>query len=64
MRELTQLSAASFNIGYMFGPVTAGVLADAIGIAGSFTVLGILGVIVARYLMIFSREQITINVRA
>ncbi|MCR4329452.1 MAG: MFS transporter [Candidatus Roizmanbacteria bacterium] len=45
-KEIEGLADFFYNLGWMIGPIAAGLLSDAIGISSSFTVLGVIGCIV------------------
>jgi len=59
-KEIEGLSDMAANLGYIIGPVLAGFLADRVGNAGTFSVLGLVGVIIALVLIKFTPKQITI----
>jgi len=51
----------SANLGYIFGPILAGVLADLFGIQSAFGVLGLVGAALAVTLLIFGPKHIIIS---
>ena len=54
-KEIEGLADFFYNLGWMIGPIAAGFLSDAIGISGSFTVLGVIGCIVGIVLFSISK---------
>jgi MFS family permease len=61
--EIEGLEDFAFNIGYVLGPISAGVLADTLGMKGAFSILGLLGVILAVILLVVTPKTITIKTR-
>jgi MFS family permease len=61
--EIESLEDFAFNIGYVLGPISAGVLADTLGMKGAFSILGLLGVILAIILLIITPKKIIIKTR-
>jgi len=61
--EIETLEDVSFNIGYVLGPVTAGFLADMIGIPHSFVFLGAAGAVIATGLLVFTPKKIAVRIR-
>ncbi|MBI2415962.1 MAG: MFS transporter [Candidatus Kerfeldbacteria bacterium] len=59
--EIEGLEDFSFNIGYVLGPMLAGLLADMFSIAAAFSLLGFLGAIVALVLLIITPKHIIIK---
>lgn len=60
-REIETIEDFSLNLGYIIGPITAGILADAVGNAGAFSALGIVGVIAALILLKITPRRIRIS---
>jgi len=58
--EIAGLEDFYTNIGYVIGPMSAGFLADRLGNGGTFSVLGICGVILAFYLLLHSKKHINV----
>ena len=61
--EIEGLEDFSFNLGYILGPFCAGFFADLFGITRAFSVLGIIGIIVAITLLIITPKSINIDVK-
>lgn len=59
--EIEGLEDFSANMGYIFGPILAGVLADLFGIQSAFGVLGLIGAVLAITLLIFGPKHIIIS---
>jgi len=59
--EIEGLEDFSANLGYIFGPILAGVLADLFGIQSAFGVLGLVGAALAVTLLIFGPKHIIIS---
>jgi len=59
--EIESLEDFALNIGYIFGPISAGVLADLFGIQNAFGILGLIGAVLAALLLIFGPKHIIIN---
>ncbi len=57
-REIEAMGDFYTNIGYVVGPVAAGVLADKVGIAGAFSVLGIISAVCAALLFLLAPRKI------
>lgn len=55
--DIEALGDFSTNIGYVFGPMTAGFLADKVGNAQSFALLGIVGFVATALLYRFSKFE-------
>lgn len=53
--EVEGLSDFTINLGYIFGPITAGLLSDKIGISHSFAVMGIFNVVLIVFLFRFAK---------
>ncbi|MCX6713204.1 MAG: hypothetical protein NTY66_03300, partial [Candidatus Vogelbacteria bacterium] len=60
--EIAGLGDFAFNLGYIFGPISAGFLADWLGMNISFTLVGVLGVIISLVLLTWSPKHINIEV--
>jgi MFS family permease len=60
--EIESLEDLSFNSGYIFGPITAGILGQWLGIPGAFSVLGLIGVVLAAILLVITPKNITIKI--
>lgn len=58
--EIESLEDFAFNMGYVVGPILAGVLADILSMAGAFSMLGLFGVILAIILLIITPRKITV----
>jgi len=61
--EIESLEDFAFNIGYVLGPISAGVLVDFLGMKATFSVLGLLGVILAIIFLIVTPKNIIIKTR-
>ncbi|MFA5986270.1 MAG: MFS transporter [Parcubacteria group bacterium] len=61
--EIEGVEDLSFNSGYIFGPVFAGVLAGLLGIPGAFSVLGLIGVVLAAVLLVVTPKNILIRIK-
>lgn len=59
--EIEGLEDFSANMGYIFGPILAGILADLFGIQSAFGVLGLVGAGLAVILLIYGPKHIIIN---
>jgi MFS family permease len=59
-REIEGLEDLYTNIGYVIGPVVAGVLADLVGNSKTFSVLGVMGVLAAVYLFKITPKKINV----
>lgn len=59
-KEIEGLTDLANNIGYIIGPIIAGILADKIGNIQSFSVLGIAGVIVSYIILRITPKKIHI----
>lgn len=62
--EIESLEDFAFNIGYVLGPISAGVLADVVGIKSAFSVLGVLGAMLAVFLLLRTPKSIIIKTKA
>ncbi|PIZ99226.1 MAG: hypothetical protein COX77_02150, partial [Candidatus Komeilibacteria bacterium CG_4_10_14_0_2_um_filter_37_10] len=59
--EIEGLEDFAFNIGYVLGPISAGILADIFSIPVAFSILGLFGVILAFVLLMITPKSIDIN---
>lgn len=59
-KEIEGLEDLYTNLGYVIGPALAGFLADRLGNAKTFSVLGIMGVLTAIYLMKITPKKINV----
>lgn len=59
-KEIEGLEDLYTNVGYIIGPALAGFLADQIGNAKTFTVLGVAGALVAAYLLKVTPRKINV----
>ena len=57
-REIEALGDFYTNIGYVVGPMVAGLLADKVGIAGSFSYLGIFCAVCGALLLVMAPRKI------
>jgi MFS family permease len=62
--EIEALEDFSVNLGYIFGPISAGFLAEIINIPAAFSILGISGTILAIILFFKSPKHVIIKTRA
>jgi len=60
--EVVGLEDFSFNIGYVLGPISAGILADVLSIPAAFSLLGLVGVIMASILLVVTPKHIIIKI--
>lgn len=58
--EVESLSDFYTNLGFVIGPISAGIMADAFGNAGAFSIVGIVGLIIALFLYRIAPEKIHI----
>lgn len=61
--EIESLEDFAFNIGYVIGPISAGILADVLGMKGAFSILGLFGVILAIILLMVTPKNIIIKIK-
>ncbi|RJQ35070.1 MFS transporter [Candidatus Parcubacteria bacterium] len=61
--ETEGLADLAQNTAYIFGPFFAGVLADVVGIASAFTILGLVGFLAAAVLLFLTPNKIFIPVK-
>ncbi|MFA5871362.1 MAG: MFS transporter [Parcubacteria group bacterium] len=61
--EIESLEDFFNNIGYIVGPIIAGLLADLVGFSEAFSVLGLAGALLSIILLVFSTKSITVKVR-
>lgn len=62
-KEIEALSDFSTNIGYVIGPIIAGFLADRVGNAQTFSILGLSGMIIAIILILKTPKSINIDIQ-
>lgn len=62
-REIEGVEGAAFNLGYLFGPIAAGILADFIGIKNAFSIMGMIGIVLAIILLLVMPKSIIIKSR-
>jgi MFS family permease len=60
-REIEGLEDFFTNLGYVFGPILAGLLADTLGDLGAFSALGLAGVVSALFLLQYAAKAIVIK---
>lgn len=60
--EIEALEDSFCNLGYIVGPVSAGILADFMGLFGAFRILGIVGIILSLVLIKVTPRKIQIKV--
>lgn len=60
-KEIAGLEDFYTNIGFVIGPVIAGLLADTLGNAGAFSIMGLIGMILAIILLCITPKSININ---
>jgi len=61
--EIEGLEDFSTNVGYIIGPIAAGILADLFGMQAAFGILGLIGAILAVLLLIFGPKHIIIDTK-
>lgn len=61
--QIQGLEDFAFNIGYVIGPILAGILADVFSISVAFSILGFFGLLLAVILLKFSPRTIVIKVK-
>jgi MFS family permease len=61
--EIEGIEDSSFNIAYVLGPFAAGIFADVFGIQTAFSILGLIGVILAIILVIVNPKKIVIRTK-
>lgn len=62
--EIEGLSDFSVNIGYVVGPVMAGILSDVFSIPAAFSLVGIVGAVLAVFLLLFTPRSINLDMPA
>lgn len=62
--EIEGLEDFSFNLGYILGPLFAGLCADLLGIPLTFSLLGVAGVMVALFLLKFTPRHIRLKAKS
>lgn len=60
-KEIEGLVDLYTNLGYVFGPILAGILSDTFGYAGTFTTLGVFGVVTAFILYMSVDKRISMK---
>jgi len=63
-KEIEALSDFFINLGYVVGPIAAGYLADRVGNAQTFSVLGMGGIILSIILLVVTPRHITLHASA
>jgi MFS family permease len=61
--EIEGVEDFSFNFGYVAGPVLAGLLADSVGISLTFSILGVLGVLLSLVVFVIVPKNIIIKLK-
>ena len=61
--EVEGMTDLTTNIGYIIGPVTAGIFSDRIGIGSSFAVLGVVNTIIIAILLVVTPKHIKVPQR-
>ena len=61
--QIQGLEDFAFNIGYVVGPILAGILADIFSIPIAFSILGFIGLFLAVVLLRFTPTSIVIKVK-
>lgn len=61
-KEIEALQDFFTNLGYIFGPIFAGIIADMVGNLESFAYLGIIGIYIVIAIMVITPKHITIKV--
>jgi MFS family permease len=62
--EIEGLEDFAFNVGYVVGPLSAGILADNLGTEAAFSAVGLLGVALALVLLSVTPKSIVIKTKA
>lgn len=60
--EIEGVEDFSFNFGYIFGPISAGLFADFLGIPVTFTILGLMGILLVTIVSLVLPKEINIKV--
>ena len=60
-KEITALEDFSFNLGYIFGPLMAGILSDVFSIPLAFSILGVAGSVTALILLKITPKKIAVK---
>jgi MFS family permease len=60
-KEVQELGDLFSNVGYIIGPIVAGIIADNLGNTGAFSALGLIGVAFAILLFVFMPKKISIK---
>lgn len=61
--EIEGLEDFSTNVGYIIGPIAAGIMADIFGMQAAFSLLGLVGVVIAIGLLMFAPKHIIIKTK-
>lgn len=61
--EIEGIEDFSFNLGYVVGPILAGILGDHFSIPAAFSILGVIGTILALVLLAITPKQINITTK-
>lgn len=61
--EIEGLADSAYNIGYIVGPILAGILADSFSVTAAFSLLGIIGILAALALLLFTPKNIAVSVK-
>lgn len=61
--EIEGIEDFSSNFGYVIGPILGGVLAEFLGIPAAFSILGLIGVVLAGILLVATPAHINIRIR-
>ncbi len=56
-KEVLELKDFFFNVGYIIGPIAAGIIADTVGAMQAFSVLGVLGILFAGILFFIMPDK-------
>lgn len=61
--EIVGLEDFAFNVGYVLGPILAGLLADIFDIARAFSIIGLVGIMVSLFLIKITPKEINIKLK-
>lgn len=61
--EIAGLADFAFNVGYVAGPIIAGLLADYFGIAQAFSFIGVVGILISLILLKITPKSITVSLK-
>ena len=59
--EIESMEDFSFNLAYVVGPMSAGILSDVLGIPAAFTALGAIGLCLGTVLLVFAPKNALMN---